>query len=179
MPRDSRARFMRSAFKKGKSVYCEYCGTEVLRNVAPKNPRRATVDHKIPICRGGKNNRSNYAIACYGCNSAKGPLAVCEFLLLRHSNKLLKQAVCDIQAIMVGRHEYVGLSEHQRHRLRVQRRQEQLAKRLKDPHPNCYKCQGTGLIQASKRVQRYCPCAIEGARMNSWPAPKASDIVSS
>ena len=41
---------------------CMYCGT----------PRRLTIDHVIPISKGGKNNFENCTTACQPCNNKKG-----------------------------------------------------------------------------------------------------------
>src|SRR5258707_12171533 len=53
---------------------CIYCGIrpgDVLRNkVLTKSD--FTVDHILPRSRGGKDNWTNTACACYGCNHRKG-----------------------------------------------------------------------------------------------------------
>lgn len=39
----------------------------------PENhPQRATVEDIVPLSKGGKNNRSNWALACSTCNQRKG-----------------------------------------------------------------------------------------------------------
>jgi 5-methylcytosine-specific restriction endonuclease McrA len=37
----------------------------------PFNPAAATVDHVIPMTRGGQHTRANVRTACLGCNSSK------------------------------------------------------------------------------------------------------------
>jgi len=43
---------------------CHYCG----RKTPPKD---LTMDHIVPIARGGKSTRGNVAPACKACNNAK------------------------------------------------------------------------------------------------------------
>lgn len=51
---------------------CFYCG-KVLSN------RLATVDHKIPMSRGGTNTRENIVAACSKCNNDKESMTVEEY----------------------------------------------------------------------------------------------------
>ena len=46
---------------------CHYCGREV-------GARRLTLDHVVPLIRGGKTVRGNVVPACKECNSAKQSL---------------------------------------------------------------------------------------------------------
>lgn len=48
--------FERNGFK------CVFCGT----------PTNLTIDHIIPVARGGKNDRDNLQTLCRSCNSRKG-----------------------------------------------------------------------------------------------------------
>ena len=43
---------------------CGYCGR-------PTSPRELTMDHRVPLVRGGRSTRSNLVPACKACNSAK------------------------------------------------------------------------------------------------------------
>ena len=43
---------------------CYYCGTEIL-------PKELTMDHIVPIIRGGKSAKNNLVAACKDCNSKK------------------------------------------------------------------------------------------------------------
>lgn len=40
-----------------------------------------TMEHLVPIIRGGKTTKKNVVVACKGCNSAKGYLTADEFRL--------------------------------------------------------------------------------------------------
>lgn len=44
---------------------CAYCGEAV-------SDESASVDHVVPVSRGGTNEKSNYALACRRCNVKKG-----------------------------------------------------------------------------------------------------------
>lgn len=56
--------------QKGKCFYC--------RRPTPKFDR--TLDHKLPVSRGGKTQRANLVMACRSCNYAKGTRTTEEFL---------------------------------------------------------------------------------------------------
>jgi len=43
------------------------------------NGRRKTMEHDIPLCRGGNNTLSNVQAACKSCNSKKGRKTSLEF----------------------------------------------------------------------------------------------------
>ena len=49
---------------------CYYCKKECGKDIA-EYKKDATVDHKIPLSRGGKHDRTNLVIACRYCNSMK------------------------------------------------------------------------------------------------------------
>ncbi|WP_061250483.1 HNH endonuclease [Leptospira interrogans] len=50
--------------KKKSSGLCHYCGKKFL-------PEELTMDHLIPIAKGGKSIKANLVPACKECNSAK------------------------------------------------------------------------------------------------------------
>ena len=63
----TRARELRSSawWKRRRSVgVCHYCGTHV-------GARELTMDHLVPIIRGGHSERGNVVPACKACNTAK------------------------------------------------------------------------------------------------------------
>lgn len=148
------------AFSAGTPVGCEYCGQQIKLDVAPKAHTRATGDHRVPRCRGGRNVRSNIAVVCYWCNHIKGPLTADEFLAVRHDRRALRLAVHNMTLIIRG----VEGPGYRNFRERVQaknlRRQERLAERLRLPDPNCAKCMGGGRYSDKRRLERICPCAL-------------------
>lgn len=60
---DIEAQFKR---QKGK---CYYCGCRMTKK--PYLPNSATVDHVVPLTRGGRNSPDNLVIACQTCNLKK------------------------------------------------------------------------------------------------------------
>jgi 5-methylcytosine-specific restriction endonuclease McrA len=51
---------------------CAYCDRRLL-------PRELTMDHRIPLVRGGRSTRSNLVPACKDCNNAKKHLLPTEW----------------------------------------------------------------------------------------------------
>lgn len=51
---------------------CQLCGEDVDPAVKFPDSRAATVDHVVPISRGGDHVASNLALAHFSCNAAKG-----------------------------------------------------------------------------------------------------------
>lgn len=51
---------------------CFYCPRRIAFTVPSLDPRKVTVDHFFPLCRGGRDNISNMVLACQECNSRKG-----------------------------------------------------------------------------------------------------------
>ncbi len=66
-------RMWREEIKRRDGYSCCYCGaTEDL-----------TIDHVIPLSKGGPTDASNCQTACRTCNQAKGSLSLAEFLDLK------------------------------------------------------------------------------------------------
>ncbi len=51
---------------------CHYCGR-------PSLPKELTMDHIVPVSRGGKSTRGNVAPCCKECNTAKKQLLPMEW----------------------------------------------------------------------------------------------------
>ena len=52
---------------------CYICGKDMLLETNDNNwYRQATIDHVIPLSKGGSNSIGNYAMACTLCNHLKG-----------------------------------------------------------------------------------------------------------
>ena len=57
-------------FKRESDRVCHYCGKQI------SNKEDLTVDHVIPISKGGENSADNFVIACKACNREKANLNV-------------------------------------------------------------------------------------------------------
>lgn len=53
---------------------CEYCGA-----IVP--PAELTMDHKVPVARGGRSTKGNIAACCKACNMSKSCLTQAERIL--------------------------------------------------------------------------------------------------
>lgn len=61
---------------------CWYCGVGIDRAAAKYDPCKATIDHIIPLSKGGTNDPSNLAPACRRCNTRKRTRSVEAFVRL-------------------------------------------------------------------------------------------------
>jgi 5-methylcytosine-specific restriction endonuclease McrA len=61
---------------------CHLCGGRVSRSRQHPDPLCASLDHVVPVSRGGTNDPSNLRLAHLRCNCAKGDRARGEQLLL-------------------------------------------------------------------------------------------------
>ena len=82
MPQQPQGVGLRTLFKRDKK--CFYCGCETVLPlkgiVCAHKPNTATVDHFVPIKRGGTNDPSNKVLACFTCNSDKFHLTYEEYM---------------------------------------------------------------------------------------------------
>lgn len=60
---------------------CEYCGENF-------DSEDLTMDHRIPVVRGGKSTKSNVVVACRDCNSNKKAATPAELILDRDLENL-------------------------------------------------------------------------------------------
>ena len=61
---------------------CKLCGKPVDRNAQVPDPRAATIDHIIPLSKGGTHEPSNTQCAHFLCNALKSDKGEGEQLLL-------------------------------------------------------------------------------------------------
>ena len=59
---------------------CYYCGKKC-------SPEKLTMDHIIPIARGGKSTKGNTVVCCFECNQNKGMDTPVDMILDRIKNK--------------------------------------------------------------------------------------------
>jgi len=51
---------------------CQLCHSKVNRDAVVPNPKAPTLDHILPLSKGGTHEPSNVQLACFLCNSLKG-----------------------------------------------------------------------------------------------------------
>lgn len=61
---------------------CYRCGCQLMKVAPIPHPRAATLDHLVPISRGGTHEPANVKACCYLCNCSKGNRGGNEQLLL-------------------------------------------------------------------------------------------------
>ncbi len=67
--------YYRNLFRKG---ICHYCGKKF-------PPEELTLDHIVPVARGGRSTKGNLVVCCRSCNQEKKFLTPAELLLRRLS----------------------------------------------------------------------------------------------
>lgn len=60
------------------ATHCWHCGTEMTTSY-PVTRSNKTIDHDVPLSRGGKHSIDNISILCLGCNSSKQDRTMSEF----------------------------------------------------------------------------------------------------
>lgn len=83
-----KARIRRSLIRRDGTL-CYYCQVEMILPVEGRftgitlelevDPLLATIDHKIPRCRGGRKTLDNLVLCCNRCNKLKGHMTEEEF----------------------------------------------------------------------------------------------------
>lgn len=51
---------------------CYLCACDLMRGGDNRHPRAATIDHVVPLSRGGTHTYANLRACCRACNNAKG-----------------------------------------------------------------------------------------------------------
>jgi 5-methylcytosine-specific restriction endonuclease McrA len=64
---------------------CYYCSAPL---TDPLHGREASIDHKLPVSRGGTNSVENTVLACFPCNKDKGDMTEEEFAVFRAQRRL-------------------------------------------------------------------------------------------
>ena len=79
---------------KAKGNKCIWCGCEctndfqIIGGQPQPLPKTATVEHIVPIAKGGQHNMNNVAIACFECNHKKTDMDLNEWIALKNTKKV-------------------------------------------------------------------------------------------
>jgi 5-methylcytosine-specific restriction endonuclease McrA len=77
-----RGYFLSKQKRKG-LLFCWYCGKGDL--VSRNNRHNSlTIDHMVPVCRGGTHDEENLAVCCGHCNKDKGEMLLDDFISSRN-----------------------------------------------------------------------------------------------
>lgn len=76
----------------------------------PNNAR--TVDHKVPLSRGGRNVAENKVVACYGCNTEKGKLTEAEYRTVLYYRHTETQRESDQAKQLLGSYDTIDWTLH-------------------------------------------------------------------
>ncbi len=74
--------------------HCAYCGRPFV-HTSNRNNSRPTLDHVVPLSKGGKHTIDNLAVICFSCNSLKGNRSPHELLTAW-------EHACDVLRSMIG-----------------------------------------------------------------------------
>ncbi|MDV4829859.1 HNH endonuclease [Enterococcus faecium] len=79
---------------KAKGNKCCWCGCEctnefeIVRGQPQPLPHTATIEHLIPIAKGGQHNMRNVAIACHKCNQEKADKPLDKWIVMMNTKKV-------------------------------------------------------------------------------------------
>lgn len=73
LPMSQRKKYLQEHWKPGADNYCFYCGQKIPRKFR-------SIDHLMPISRGGTHDEDNLVLCCRQCNNAKSDMMLAEFV---------------------------------------------------------------------------------------------------
>lgn len=73
--------YWRTQLSEAQNHRCCWCGKHMV--FIPNRKDSATIEHVIPRSQGGADHPDNYAVACGGCNTARGNMPAEEFMQRR------------------------------------------------------------------------------------------------
>lgn len=76
---------------------CFYCGLPILIHADERYRLKATLDHKVPLAKGGEPFGDNVVAACFQCNMHKGMLDAETFIAVRNDHVRRKKLIRELQ----------------------------------------------------------------------------------
>jgi len=93
----AKIKFSKNLIKRRDNYTCQYCGKI-------QDRKKLTIDHVVPVSKGGESSFANCVAACYKCNNKKN-----NSLLSQTTMKLRRKPACPLYSI------YFGLSVTSKH----------------------------------------------------------------
>ncbi len=81
--------YWRTQLSEAQNHRCCWCGKHMV--FIPNRKDSATIEHVIPRSMGGADHPDNYAVACGGCNTARGNMPAEEFMMRRGTMAVSKR----------------------------------------------------------------------------------------
>ena len=75
MTSQRKRRFIQDRYEEQDGL-CFLCGQLMILESLCREPRTATIDHLVPLCKGGTWRKDNLVLACYKCNHSKGDIVI-------------------------------------------------------------------------------------------------------
>lgn len=102
-----RRNFIATSLDKDGYTLCQICKCKMhIEDMRHNHGHRVvTVDHIIPLCRGGEDTHDNYIVCCFECNRSKGAFTLEELVLLKkyiNGEKInLKEALTMLKVLLI------------------------------------------------------------------------------
>lgn len=74
---------------------CHWCNAPLRAETGYQNT--ATIDHYVPVSKGGQNTRKNYRASCHRCNQYRGSMNADQFLLIARTYEFDNNSVKNVK----------------------------------------------------------------------------------
>ncbi len=85
---------------------CFYCRKPIVIHAEERHPSKATLDHKMPLSKGGQPFGNNVVAACYLCNLQKAMLDADTFMSVRLDHARRKELIREENLLCQARSQW-------------------------------------------------------------------------